>query len=591
MRRIAIPLIALAVLATIPTIGGGTAQAAPGPELIVGSGPIYAGMYPNTFWFSSDFDTLATDTGQRITFAGRFHNIFENESAPIWAKRTYWTLEEAWNAGSTPFANLQFSGPAEATAQEVVSGIFDDQIAVWATEVKGWLDEGSGRSLIIAPMQEMNGPWVPYGMQPFYFRQGYKKIRTIVEATVTDPNMVRWAFAPNGWSEEPFDIHHYYPGDDVVDIISLSTYNFGDHPGSNGWMHPEFSIQQWVDEARNTIPGAVDKPFLLAQTASVSSGGDKDQWVLDMFTQVADDPNVVGFIYFNIDETFFEPDRDWKIWQDDVEYPGYAGFAEGMARPTTGYKFPLTNWFQPGPLPFVQYAPPCPDGSDCDSIAFVDPGSEINLLSEIHPAASTNAFYYGTPADVPLMGDWDGVGPATPGMYRPSDGYVYLRNTNDLGGADMSFYFGIPGDIPIVGDWDGNGTDTLGIYRGGHVFLSNTLGTVEAETEFWFGIAGDRPFTGDFNGDGIDTLGLYRESSGFVYFRNTLDTGDADFSFWYGAPSDRILAGDWNADGFDTVAVYRPSDDKVYFRMSNTFGVADYTLSVEPGFVEAMTAR
>ena len=585
MRKMAIPLIALAVLATLPSVGGTAHAAAPG--LIVGSGPVYAGMYPNTFWFAEDFDALATDTGRRITFAGRFHNIRENDG---WPEATKWTLEEAWTAGSTPFSNLQFTR-AEETAAYVASGVLDAQITVWATAVRDWLDLGGGRSLIIAPMQEMNGDWVHYGLDPVNFKIAYERIRTIVEDTVTDPNMVRWAFAPNGWSDESHELAEYYPGHDIVDIISLSTYNFGDHPGSNGWMNPPLSIQQWVDEARNTIPGAADKPFLLSQTASVSSGGDKDAWVRDMFGQVAADPNVVGFIYFNIDETSFTPDRDWKLWQGDVAYEGYAGFADGMALSTTGYKFPLTNWFQPGPLPFVQYEPPCPDGSECDSIAFVDPGSEINLLSDIHPAATTNAFYYGDPADVPLMGDWDGDGTATPGMYRPSNGFVYLRNSNDFGGADMSFFFGIPGDIPIVGDWDQDGDDTLGIYRGGHVFLANDLGTVEADIDFWFGIPGDRPFTGDFDGDGIDTLGLYRESSGFVYFRNSLDSGIADFEFWYGAPSDRILAGDWNGDGTDTVAVYRPSDDKVYFRMSNTFGVADYTLSVEPGFVEAMRAR
>jgi hypothetical protein len=543
-------------------------------------------MYPNKFWFSDDFDALATRTGQGMTFAGRFHGIRESDT---WLEATKWTLEDAWTAGSTPFSNLQFVQPEE-TAAYIASGALDTEITGWATDVKDWLDLGGGRSLVIAPMQEMNGDWVYYGMDPANFKIAYARIRTIVEATVTDPTMVRWAFAPNGWSKAPYTLADYYPGDDIVDIISFSIYNFGDHPEAV-WKDPPQAFPPYVDLARDTIPGAADKPFLLAQTGSVSSGGDKDQWIRDLFSHVEDDPNLVGFVYFNITETGPDPDRDWQIWKDDVEYEGFAGWADGMARPTTDYQFPLTNWFQPGPLPFVQYAPPCPDGLDCDSIAFVDPGSEISLLSDIHPAATISDFYYGTPADMPLMGDWDGDGTATPGMYRPSNGFVYLRNTNDLGGADMEFYFGIPGDIPIVGDWNNDGYDTLGIYRNGRVFIKNTLGTGFADYDFYYGVPGDRPFTGDFNGDGIDTLGLYRESSGYVYFRNTLDFGVADFSFWYGAPSDRILAGDWNGDGEDTVAVYRQSDDKVYFRMSNTFGVADYTLSVPPGFVEAMTAR
>lgn len=585
MRRIALVIIALSLVATLPATNQ-RAEAAGGPAPIIGSGDILAGLYPNTFWFDSDFDTLAGQMWQRFTFAGRFHNIYENNS---WPEATYWTLEEAWTAESTPFANLQFT--SGETAAQIAGGGLDAQITIWATEVRDWLDQGGGRSLIIAPLQEMNGSWVSYGMDPPNFKLAYTRIRSIVNSTVTDPTKVRWAFAPNGWSEEPYDIVDYYPGDSVVDLITLSTYNFGDHPGSNGWMNPPLSIGQWVDEVRNTIPGATDKPMLLSQTASVSSGGNKNDWIRDMFTEVYEDPNLVGFIYFNIDEASFNPVRDWKFWQGGVEYPGYWGFRDGMRRSTTTHQWPLTNWFQPGPLPFMQYAPPCPDGMDCDSVAFVDPGSEITLLSAVHPEATTNDFYYGNPADVPLMGDWNCNGEATPGMYRESNGFVYLRNTNTTGVADMEFYFGIAGDIPIVGDFNNNGCDTLGIYRNGRVYIKNTLGTGVADFDFWYGVPGDRPFTGDFDGDGVDTVGLYRESSGYVYFRNSLDTGPAHFEFFYGLPSDRILAGDWDGNGTDTVAVYRPSDDKVYFRMTNTFGEADYTLDVAPGFVEAMAAR
>jgi len=49
-------------------------------------------------------------------------------------------------------------------------------------------------------------------------------------------------------------------------------------------------------------------------------------------------------------------------------------------------------------------------------------------------------------------------------MYRESDGYVYLRNSNTQGIADIRSFFGNPGDIPIVGDFDADGCDTS-IYR------------------------------------------------------------------------------------------------------------------------------
>jgi len=41
---------------------------------------------------------------------------------------------------------------------------------------------------------------------------------------------------------------------------------------------------------------------------------------------------------------------------------------------------------------------------------------------------STTSFYFGNPDDLPFMGDWDGDGVDTPGLYRASDGFVYLSH-------------------------------------------------------------------------------------------------------------------------------------------------------------------
>src|SRR5690606_32214726 len=38
---------------------------------------------------------------------------------------------------------------------------------------------------------------------------------------------------------------------------------------------------------------------------------------------------------------------------------------------------------------------------------------------------NTTTFTYGRPGDVPFMGDWDGDGVDTPGLYRQSDGRMW----------------------------------------------------------------------------------------------------------------------------------------------------------------------
>ena len=196
--------------------------------------------------------------------------------------------------------------------------------------------------------------------------------------------------------------------------------------------------------------------------------------------------------------------------------------------------------------------------------------------------AAARAFYFGNPGDSPFMGDWDCDGIDTPGLYRRSDGYVYLRNSNTQGVADVRFFFGNPGDLPLAGDFDGDGCDTVSIYRPseGKVYIINELGENDgglgaAEFAYYFGNPGDQPFVGDFDGDGIDTIGLHRESTGLVYSRNSHTQGVADHSFIFGDPGDRLVAGDWNGDGRDSPGIYRPTTRRFYLRYTNTQGIAD----------------
>ncbi len=216
-----------------------------------------------------------------------------------------------------------------------------------------------------------------------------------------------------------------------------------------------------------------------------------------------------------------------------------------------------------------------------DDFGLVDPGSGIWRLHR--DGAYLTEFYFGNPGDYPFMGDWDCDGVDTPGLYRQSDGYVYLRNSNTAGIADVSFYFGDPGDVPIAGDFDADGCDTVSIYRPAEArfYIINDLGSKDAglgaaDYSFLYGDVGDKPFVGDFNGDGIDTVGLHRESTGFVYFRNSNTTGIADAQFYFGDPGDRFIAGDWTGDAIDSPGVFRPGPPAtVYLRYANTQGNAD----------------
>lgn len=221
-----------------------------------------------------------------------------------------------------------------------------------------------------------------------------------------------------------------------------------------------------------------------------------------------------------------------------------------------------------------------------ERVAFQEPASGLWTLRM--PDGSNDSFFYGVPADVPLMCDWNGDGIDTPGLYRSLNGFMYLRDTNDFGDADLAFFYGIQSDLPLCGDWDGDGTDTVGIFRPGEAkfFLSNTNGQGVADLSFFFGTFGDIPFAGDWDGDGVDTVGMYRPSNGYVYITNENTTKFADFESFYGIPGDRFVVGDWDGDGDDTFGIFRPSDATFY--LANEIGQVAANQLVEFGSSSSM---
>ena len=83
----------------------------------------------------------------------------------------------------------------------------------------------------------------------------------------------------------------------------------------------------------------------------------------------------------------------------------------------------------------------CPSNRDCDRVMFQDSGGRWHRWETISAPRVTSSFYFGNPGDVAFAGDWNCDGVDTPGLYRQSDGFVYLRNSNTQGVADIQFFF------------------------------------------------------------------------------------------------------------------------------------------------------
>jgi hypothetical protein len=221
----------------------------------------------------------------------------------------------------------------------------------------------------------------------------------------------------------------------------------------------------------------------------------------------------------------------------------------------------------------------CPTCADKDTTGVFRPSNGLLYLKNLNITGYADvAINYGLGGDYPVVGDWDGNGTATIGIYR--NGSFYLRNSNTLGVADMVFAFGQPGDQPIAGDWDGDGMDTIGVYRPstGQFLLRNSNSSGTPDGSLYLGNVGDVGIAGDWDGDGLDTTGVFRPSNGVIFLKNSLKTGFADIALNYGLAGDQPVVGDWNGDGIDTIGVYR--NGQFLLRNSNTIGFADLVFAL-----------
>jgi hypothetical protein len=289
---------------------------------------VMVGIYPNDQWNSAEHIRAVTAAaGKSISIGGLWFNLDEP------AVNVDHLLEEVWSAQATPFVNIH----VQSSSSRVAAGDLDAQITSLMASIKSWLDRAGGRSVLLAPMQEMNGDWVPYGMDPFNYQPAFRRFVELGRAAGLTDTKTRWVFAPNAWSRPPHRIADYYPGADVVDLVGISAYNGGASNG--GWLTVYQTIGPALEELRSFAP---EKPFIVAQIASSTEGGDRDAWLREMFAYLATDPNVIAFIYFDIDK-----ESDWSIYREGELA---AGFRDGMLQPATVHKFPLTEVFLPGAL-------------------------------------------------------------------------------------------------------------------------------------------------------------------------------------------------------------------------------------------------
>ena len=310
----------------------------------------FLGIYFKKYWskeaVKDSLPVVDQNVGKKHTSVGWFINL---EDVAFTLPVTYLPgnpffeqLEALWQGGYVSFVNLG----SNATAAAIVNGDRDSEIGYAAEFYKAWVSFGEGRKAMIAPLQEMNGDWTTYGKNSTSaeYKQAYLHILQIFAEKGVTRDQIWWVFAPNGWNaptipERAFE--NYYPGDNVVDIVGFSSYNYGWCPStaaiSGKWESYAEIFDPYINRMMVMAPG---KPIIIAETATTAYYAEnttdtqhKNQWLIENYNYIADHPQVIGLYYFSF-STFDGYSCDFEINNGDTYFSGYQ---EGAANPAYLY--------------------------------------------------------------------------------------------------------------------------------------------------------------------------------------------------------------------------------------------------------------
>ncbi len=180
------------------------------------------------------------------------------------------------------------------------NGSADRNIASVARKLKGMK-----RPILLRWGWEMNGNWFEWdgshnGNSPASYVKAWRRIHRIFGENGADN--IAWVWSPN-WNSSPSSawnrVQAYYPGDEYVDWVGISGYNFyGESPRT----------------LFNPITKAYGgrKPIILSETAAVQG---RAAWIKQLSAWVKDTPSVGAVVWFDTDvqhdsDHNFRPDVD-----------------------------------------------------------------------------------------------------------------------------------------------------------------------------------------------------------------------------------------------------------------------------------------
>lgn len=207
--------------------------------------------------------------------------------------------------------------------QRIINGEFDKNILSWADGTKSM-----NSPVLFRLGNEMNGVWSDWSHKNSYndadlYVLAYRHFVDIFRSENVENAFFVWN--PNEISDPYYAWNHasmYYPGDDYVDWVGMTAYNFGKTQWGNYRYFDELYEKLYTDY----LISYTSKPFMIGELGSVETGGDKALFIREMFEKIPTE-------YTNIKMAFWFHDEhhpyNFKI---STSPSSISSFTEGMKR-------------------------------------------------------------------------------------------------------------------------------------------------------------------------------------------------------------------------------------------------------------------
>lgn len=192
----------------------------------------------------------------------------------------------------------------EPMIEDVLQGNYDSEIIQFAKTIKSLK-----KPVFVRIGNEMNGSWALWSHKYIYndsdlYKLSYRRIVDIFKKL--EINNAYFVWNPNNREIPYFSWNHasmYYPGDEYVDWIGLTAYNFG----QTEWEPFQSFDDLYHDLYRKYLTDYGTKPMMITEFASAEKGGSKAEFIEKAYKNLPSKyPNIKMVFWFDKNDSHYE---------------------------------------------------------------------------------------------------------------------------------------------------------------------------------------------------------------------------------------------------------------------------------------------